>query len=371
MPSVHIISQVEIKPSPRVMLVQSMFDLPQSLVSCEEWNVDLTPPEQWNIGVIVGPSGCGKTTIAKKLFLDYYYTPPDWPEDRSIIDAFPDDISIQDVVHLLSSVGFSSPPAWLRPFRVLSVGEQFRATVARAIAERSMVVMDEFTSTVDRTVAQIGSAAVARVIRERRQQFVAVTCHYDVLSWLEPDWVYEPATNTLTVGRRLQRPRIELCIERTSCHAWKIFRKHHYLSSSINPSAQCFVAFYNDVPVAFVAAIHFPYPGQSIKREHRLVCLPDYQGIGIGSALSSHIASLYMALGHRYLSTTTHPGLIRSRARSLRWKMIRTPGLPRKTFPSGDIRKASGQSNLITRAHATFEYIGPPAPKDVALRAIG
>ena len=60
---------------------------------------------------------------------------------------------------------------WLRPFHVLSNGEQFRATIARALAEsakgRELVVIDEFTSVVDRTVAQIGSAAIAKTIRRR------------------------------------------------------------------------------------------------------------------------------------------------------------------------------------------------------------
>ena len=103
-------------------------------------------------------------------------------------------MSIKDVTTLLSSVGFSSPPAWLRPYGVLSNGEQFRATLARALAEKSdLCVFDEFTSVVDRVVGQIGSAAVAKTIRRRGSKFVAVTCHDDVLEWLDPDWVYTPA----------------------------------------------------------------------------------------------------------------------------------------------------------------------------------
>src|SRR5690606_32461711 len=103
--------------------------------STVEWEVEIPLDFDWNIGLIVGPSGCGKTTIAKELFgLSGNF---DWPTDKSVLDAFPKGMSIKEIVGLLSSVGFSSPPNWLRPFHVLSNGEQFRVTLARAIAEKS------------------------------------------------------------------------------------------------------------------------------------------------------------------------------------------------------------------------------------------
>ncbi|MEV1247900.1 hypothetical protein [Nonomuraea sp. NPDC049750] len=65
-------------------------------------------------------------------------------------------MSIKDIVALLGAVGLSSPPAWLRPYRTLSNGEAFRASIARALAESGdLVVIDEFTSVVDRQVAKV------------------------------------------------------------------------------------------------------------------------------------------------------------------------------------------------------------------------
>src|SRR5207247_1429153 len=108
-------------------------------------------------------------------------------------------------------VGFSSPPAWLRPFHVLSTGEQFRASLARLLAYApELVVMDEYTSVVDRTVAQIGSADLAKTVRSRGQRFVAVTCHEDVEAWLQPDWVYRAATTTFAWRCLQRRPAISL-----------------------------------------------------------------------------------------------------------------------------------------------------------------
>ena len=40
--------------------------------------------------------------------------------------------------------------------------------------------MDEFTSVVDRQVAQIGAHAIQKYVRKHGRQFVAVSCHYDI-----------------------------------------------------------------------------------------------------------------------------------------------------------------------------------------------
>lgn len=164
-----ITRSVPVVRSPRVMQLEGMFDVPPAKRSEQTWTVDLPlDARPWEIGLIVGPSGCGKSTIAKELFGDDLVAGFDWPEDRSIVDAFPAGLSMTEITGALSSVGFSSPPSWLRPYRCLSNGEQFRVTLARGLADaRSLLVIDEFTSVVDRTVAQIGSAAIAKTIRRK------------------------------------------------------------------------------------------------------------------------------------------------------------------------------------------------------------
>jgi ABC-type glutathione transport system ATPase component len=107
--------------TPRVKQVRGMFDLPTDKTSRLTWDVRLSLDDKpWHIGLIVGPSGCGKTTIARRLFPEP--TPDLAPclTRGSVVDAFPETMPIKDVVALLSAVGFASPPAWLRPFHVLS-----------------------------------------------------------------------------------------------------------------------------------------------------------------------------------------------------------------------------------------------------------
>lgn len=371
MSGTNILREVTIQRTARVMQMEGMFDVPPSKRSHEEWTVDLKLPDQWNVGLIVGPSGSGKTTIARELFNNNIISGWDWPENKSVLDGFPAEMSIKEIIELLSSVGFSSPPSWVRPFRVLSNGEQFRVNMARTLAEsKGLIVVDEFTSVVDRTVAKIGSAAIQKTVRRRNQKFIAVSCHYDIIDWLEPDWVYQPHTGELLLGRSLwQRPKIELTIRRVNSDAWKLFRKHHYLDTNLNKSAVCFIALWEDVPVAFTAVLHFPHPkSKKIKREHRTVCLPDYQGVGIGNAMSTYIGSLCKGIGMRFISQTSHPAMIRSRASSTTWKMIAKPNRNTKTMANGITGNKSSQTGVRNRLRATFEYIGPAISRDEALK---
>src|SRR5690606_7324121 len=105
------------------------------------------------------------------------------------------------LVQLFTSVGFGSPPAWVRPHYTLSGGEQFRCEVVRAIARAEtnhlpLVVIDEFTSTLDRHAACAASMALAKGVRSGRiaPRLMAVTCHDDIAEWLTPDWVCELPT---------------------------------------------------------------------------------------------------------------------------------------------------------------------------------
>jgi GNAT superfamily N-acetyltransferase len=345
-----------------------MFDIPPREREDLRWDVDIPiEGKDWNVGLIVGPSGCGKSTIARELFPNAYMRGFEWPEARSVIDGFPTVASIKDVTAMLSSVGFSSPPSWTRPFGVLSNGEQFRATLARALIEcPELCVFDEFTSVVDRTVGQIGSAAVAKTVRRRGQKFIAVTCHDDVIEWLDPDWIYYPATATFDWRLVRRRPAIDLDIRRVHSSAWKHFSRHHYLTASLHKGAVCFCAFIDGQPIGFHS--YLPFVGrlrdrQTAVRGHRSVVLPDYQGVGIGNAMITNLAGMWKAIGKRVFRNTGHPAEVAGAMRDKNWRLIRAPS---RSPRGGGKLTYMAKARAADRLTASFEYVGDAMSSELA-----
>ncbi len=203
MPSFDIVKKVTVnkKPSFRVNNVINNFDLDVEHIN-EHFvgNIDIENKE-WSVGLIVGGSGTGKSTIAKELFSDCYingyeYTAP------AVIDDMPKGKSIKEIEKAFTGVGFASPPSWLKPYAVLSNGEKMRADLARSILEdRELVVFDEFTSVVDRDVAKTASYAISKAVRRLNKKFVAVSCHKDIVEWLEPDWIYDTDEKRFFIAR--------------------------------------------------------------------------------------------------------------------------------------------------------------------------
>lgn len=180
-------------------------------------NLDLSG--EWDIGVVVGASGSGKTSIGKMIFGSNKITnlSKGWNNDRPIIDDIIPEGSFNDVTAVLASVGLGDVPSWLRPFKVLSNGEQFRAGLARLICEKpDEVVIDEFTSVLDRQIAKIGGQAFQKAWRRMnpKGKVVLITPHYDVVEWLQPDWVIDTNTKTFDRVCARRRPKIELEIRK-------------------------------------------------------------------------------------------------------------------------------------------------------------
>jgi len=322
MPNFDIVKTNKTDLTFRVSSVIGKFDL-QSNESTERFTGSIDLYNEWKIGLIVGKSGSGKTTIAKQLFEDSYITNFKYT-DKSILDDMPSYCSVSDITNAFNSVGFSSPPSWLKPYSVLSNGEKMRCDLARAILEKNeMIVFDEFTSVVDRNVAKIGSFAIQKAIRKSDKKFIAVGCHYDVEDWLLPDWVFNTDTMTFQTfeGQKKNRPKIDFKIyEASDKQIWKMFSKHHYLSHTHNNAAKVFIATINDEIAGFLSVLHFPHPKvKNMKKVHRLVILPDYQGAGFGIKFLNEIGKIYKKENFRYNIVTSAPSLIYTLKKSNKW----------------------------------------------------
>lgn len=368
----------------RVQQVAGMFDLPLGRVSREEIAVEIPPPgEDWRVGLIVGPSGSGKSRLAERLFGGRIRNRFPWPEEQAVIDGF-GPLPIKQLVALLTAVGFSSPPAWLRPYRVLSNGEQARCDLARAFAEVlplrqgepaqppaepwqillpphaerdiPLVVCDEFTSVVDRHVARAIAAGLNKRLRNGTLpcRFVAVTCHYDIVEWLAPDWVIDMAVRRF-FRRREGRPPITFAIVPCGRAAWQAYRRHHYLSGQLPAAVECYLAVWDCQAVGF-CAVASQVGQKNFRRVSRLVVLPEYQGMGIGTAFLEGVARFYRGQGKRIGITTSHPAIIGHCCRSPKWRRVAM----RKAGSPGGGPNLPRYKGSHGRAVMSFEFLGSP-----------
>lgn len=356
MPALDLVVRCVPSTSIRARQVSAMFDVPPSAEDILEWRGNLPLDERaWNVGLIVGPSGAGKSTIAKHLFGDDLMSAFEWT-GASVLDDFDASLSLETITNVCSAVGFNTIPAWLRPFHVLSNGEQFRVSMARALLSmQERLVVDEFTSVVDRQTAQIGSHAIQKFVRNNNTQFVAVSCHYDIMEWLRPDWVLEPATMNFQWRALQPRPPITVRIARVPYNTWRLFARYHYLSADLNKAAQCYAAFIGDKPVAFAGVLHRPHPqAQNIWGISRLVTLPDYQGLGLAFVLADTLGGAFRSVGKWLHTYPAHPALIRAFDRSAVWAMRKKPGVfaPASRM-TGTVEGFGG------RPCAVFRYVGP------------
>lgn len=358
----------------RAARVKSLFNVESganfNLSADLDIDTDSSPP--WQIGVIVGASGSGKTSLGRQLWGHDAVYAPAWPHDQPIIDAIDPNGDFDAAAAALSSVGLGSVPAWLRPYGVLSNGEQFRANLARLIAEApSRAVLDEFSSVVDRQIAQIGAGAFAKAWRRTSGRAVLLSCHYDILDWVQPDWVFDTTTGQFTRGWLRRRPAIKLDIWSCGWEHWHAFEPHHYLKMPKMIAATNYVA---TVGGRLVAHLAVSTRSRHEARACRLVVMPEWQGAGVGMRFLDAVCQQWLDGQNRYgrpmptLFHTSHPGLAAALRRSPKWaqvsaalvggnKVKSAASIARSSNKLGGSARAAGYGGHF-RAVQGFRYLG-------------
>ena len=327
----------------------SIFDK-YDLVEVDQSVAIPSKPEK-GMTVVVGGSGTGKSTILREWGMIAQTVGDSTP----IYKLF----SSEDVAEkFLIAAGLRSIPCWKRSLSEVSNGERHRAEVALELS-RGGIFIDEFTSLVDRDTAR----ALCHSLNKLNLDITVATCHSDVLEWLNHDNVYSTDSGRWLDRGSLRNDRhFELTITPCDTKAvWDVFKKHHYLSGRINISANSWVATHSGRVIAMTSVIAFPNGNWSNGwREHRTVVLPEFQGMGIGTALSDAIAEHIVSTGGRFFSKTSHPAMGLHRENSRNWKATSKNKIIRNDYKHG--RKTKEDGHKMGHAHRncySHEYVIP------------
>ena len=339
--------------------IYDSFDIQNKVETSVTIDFDLSEAKKfnWNIGVIYGSSGCGKTSILRRMG-DLSHS--NFDANKPLISNF-NWLTPKEATFLLTSMGLSSVPTWLRPFHLLSNGEQYRAEVAYKVSKAQdgdVILIDEYTSVVDRDVAKAMSYTLQKYIRKTKKRLILASCHYDIMEWLMPDWTYSPqkggALERCDYLRR-GKPQIELQVSRVESDTWNLFKAHHYLTQNINKSCKSLLFEWNGKPVGFLGMINQPNKGKSTAMAiSRVVVLPDYQGLGLGVKIAEFSAAIFKANGacNIYIKTV-NPALGEYMEKSNLWEATGYNGKFR-TDPGSNERA----KNRLSRRSYNFQYIG-------------
>ena len=127
--------------------------------------------------------------------------------------------------------------------------------------------------------------------------------------------------NKFSIGSRSAKEFIVRECERSE---WAKFRRYHYLNTEIATASVCYGLYDKNNIIGFMAVLHQPHgANKKIKRVSRLVILPDYQGIGLGTKFLNVIAEYYKSKGYDFTIVTSAKNMIHALRKSPKWIMTR------------------------------------------------
>ena len=340
-------------------------DIEKKLVHKLEIKADIET--DFNVGLIIGASGSGKTTLANLIYGDDCFKEL-LDLKKPVIEQFPSSMDYSDAVRALTGIGLSQVPCWVKPAGALSNGQKARAEAALQLcSDVETVVIDEFTSVVDRNVAKVMAHCVQKYARKLNKRIVLVSCHYDIFEWLNPDWIIDCNDESYTDRRSLwqsyeRKEQIHFQIAPCERKRWKNFSKYHYLSDNLpGGHIETFGVYLNNEQIGFQCfANYVPHRKNTIKIMHsnRTVIHPDYVGFGMGMDVIDLTSKYMTEQGYRVMAKFSSLPVFNSMSKHPNWLLAKvSTNTDGGQMQQGGNMKRNGGVRQKTKTFS-FKYIG-------------
>lgn len=175
----------------------------QEHVVCDGLHLDLQPGQ---VVLFTGPSGSGKSSLLRAVCDELKQDPCHRLIDimslplpaHPLVDALP--LQVRDALDLLAACGLSEAQLLLRTPDELSEGQRYRFRLALGLAHLKQrdhgvagwLVADEFTATLDRTLARVLAFNLSKLARRLGLGCLLATTHEDIAEELLPDVYVQP-----------------------------------------------------------------------------------------------------------------------------------------------------------------------------------
>jgi ABC-type ATPase with predicted acetyltransferase domain len=335
-------------------------DLEKKLEHRFEIQCDIETP--FNVGLIIGSSGSGKTTLAKQIFGQNVFE-NSLDQEKPIIDQFDEKYSVDECISMLNAIGLSQVPCWVRPVKTLSNGQKSRAeAVLEMSRDKNIVVLDEWTSVVDRNVAKVMCHSVQKYARKNNKKIILLSCHYDVSEWLLPDFVIdcnEQKYENRRSLRQIRNEKIEFNIRECSSKKWKQFSKYHYLSDNM-PGGKNFTygLFLGDKQIGFQCFSNYVLGRTDILHSNRTVIHPDYVGFGLGGKLIEETSRIMKNKGYKIMAKFSSMPVYKSLIKNKSWRFLGAMQSMKSSLCGGVLKKEPKAGFRTKVTTFGFEFIG-------------